>query len=185
MPLLGHLGLAVSLAERLSTTLAPVVEAALPDLIDEPVAEVGNRRRLPYRRPLALAAVVGATALLHRRRGGHWPVAVAVGWCSHLACDLYVAVPDSLADYLWPVTTPVRSAEPVGQYAARYVATHWLATGLLLAAPRSCSCSWLAPGAPRSETPDATPTRRRSPPLRSPPAGAGIRLRASRSPRLV
>lgn len=112
-----------------------VVGAALPDLIDKPVAEVGlvAAYHTVGHSLFVAAGVVGAAVVL-RRHGRRRAVPLTVGWRSHLACDPYVAVPNYLADYLRPVTTPVRSAEPTGQYAARYVTTHRFATGLLLAA---------------------------------------------------
>ena len=106
-----------------------MVGAALPDLTDKPVAEVGLVAAY-HTVDHSLFVAAGVLCRHGRRRA----VPLAVGWRSHLACDLYVAVPNYLADYLQLVTTPVRSAEPTGQYAARYVTTHRFATGLLLAA---------------------------------------------------
>ena len=132
---LGHLGLAVVLVECLEydtrTAAVLVVGAALPDLIDKPVAEVGlvAAYHTVGHSLFVAAGVVGAAVVL-RRHGRRRAVPLAVGWRSRLACDLYVAVPNYLADYL----RPIRSAEPTGQYAARYVTTHRFATELLLAA---------------------------------------------------
>jgi hypothetical protein len=135
---LGHLGLALVLVERLTldrrAAVVLLVGAALPDLIDKPLGElgvVGAYHTVGHSVFVGAGLGVAGVAL----RGRWWVPPLVVGWWSHLVCDLYVAVPDYLGQYVWPLGGPTPPpGETLAAYAARYVTTHWFGTELLLLA---------------------------------------------------
>jgi hypothetical protein len=109
---LGHLALGV-LAARLcghrGRAAAPVlVGAVLPDLLDKPLGVLGV---VPSYHTVghSLLVLVAAAALVGRGDRGR---PLLLGWASHLAGDLPLAVPAYLDHYVWPVLAP--PAPPTG-----------------------------------------------------------------------
>jgi len=118
-----HLAAAAVLAER--SRLAPwplVAGAALPDLVDKPLASLGVVDLFHSVGHSALLAVVLVPAALVGRRG----LALAVGWASHLALDaLHVVVNGRPTDALslgWPLVVPPDPlALPPGEFVLFYL----------------------------------------------------------------
>jgi len=118
-----HLVIAWLLARaRGLSVVAPVLGAALPDLVDKPLASAGV---------VDLFHTVGHTALLAplflllALRGGRW-LALAVGWVSHLAADaLHIVVNGRPTDAFflgWPlVEPPTPLAIPPGEFVWYYL----------------------------------------------------------------
>ncbi|MFB6118020.1 metal-dependent hydrolase [Halosegnis sp.] len=137
------------------TRLAPawlVVGAALPDLVDKPLATVGLVDVYHSVGHSALLVAVAIPVALVGRAG----LAVAVGWGSHLLLDAaHVIINGRAGDALflaWPLTGPADPLRiPPGAFFVYYVGTpafylevgFWLALAVLVAR-RGLSASTVA-----------------------------------------
>lgn len=136
-----HLVAAYLIGRRWELPTLPIVAgAALPDLIDKPLASVGVVDLYhTVGHSLVALAVLGAVVLLAERwfapRGGartaighrHW-LALWVGWVSHLALDALQMVvngrPDDVRFLLWPFVHHVPAVQlPPLAFASYYVGT--------------------------------------------------------------
>ncbi|QCC52860.1 metal-dependent hydrolase [Halapricum salinum] len=102
-------------------TLALALGTQLPDLIDKPLAWwvpiLPGGRTLGHSLVFAVPLVLVLGWVAHRRGRRSWVVAFAVGYASHLAGDLYLAVAwgnyYELNILLWPLTpTVLYDAQP-------------------------------------------------------------------------
>ncbi|MFB6205948.1 MAG: metal-dependent hydrolase [Haloglomus sp.] len=131
---LGHLGLGV-LAGRWRGydrrgRLHCLIGAFLPDLVDKPLGALGLVPSFHTVGHSLLLAGVAALVVAGTGRGE----ALLVGWVSHLAGDLPLAVPTYLDHYVWPVAAPpAPPPEPPGSYVAGYVTGPAFAAELLVA----------------------------------------------------
>ncbi|MFB6125756.1 MAG: metal-dependent hydrolase [Halolamina sp.] len=118
---LGHLGIVVWLVHwREYTGRAAwlcLLGAFLPDIVDKPLGVLGVVPSLhTVGHSVFVAVVVVAVAAAGRR----WRP-VAVGWLSHLALDLPLAIPAYLNQYVWPLRTPAGGPdEPLSVYVLSY-----------------------------------------------------------------
>lgn len=122
-----HLVAAALLGRRPEVGVLPAVAgAAVPDLVDKPLAMVGVAElyHTVGHSLLALAVVGTAVALLRPRVGvGLW-----VGWASHLGLDAAGMVangrPDDLQFLLWPFVRHAPAVRlPPLEFAVQYVGT--------------------------------------------------------------
>jgi hypothetical protein len=92
-----------SVPDDLAVLLAVALGALVPDLVDKTLT--WTIALLPYGRSLAhsgfLTLVVVAVAVLAARRYGRVPIALAVGWASHLAADAVGIVLSGDWPHLW------------------------------------------------------------------------------------
>lgn len=112
--------------------------AFLPDLIDKPlgVLDVTASLHTVGHSVFVAAAVVAVSVVAARVRPRTASVGypLAVGWLSHLAGDLPLAVPAYLDQYVWPVRAPPPAgSESLVAYAVGYVTSPAFAVELLLA----------------------------------------------------
>ncbi len=144
-----HLVLAVGLGRGRLPTAWVVAGAALPDLVDKPLAMAGVLPTYHSVVHSALFGVVLLLPLLFARRGGtpdtERVAAVVLGWGSHLVADAaHISLngrPENTVFLLWPVVTEWDSidAGPV-PFVVQYVGTTsfyvevaiWLGVGLLV-----------------------------------------------------
>lgn len=145
-----HIVIAVGLGRGRFPTAWVVAGAALPDLLDKPLAMAGV---IPTYHSVVHSALFGfgfvVPLLLARQRGGvpatKRVVAVVLGWGSHLAADAAHIIlngrPENTVFLLWPTVDSWDSidAGPV-PFVVQYVGTTsfyielvvWLSVGLLL-----------------------------------------------------
>lgn len=120
-----HLLAAVLLGRRLALLPAWLVAgAALPDVVDKPLAMAGVVDLYHTVGHSALLVVLAVPAAMAGRRG----LAVAVGWASHLALDaLHVGIngrPEDAIFLVWPLATPATPLKlPPGQFFVYYLWT--------------------------------------------------------------
>jgi hypothetical protein len=120
-----HLLAAVLLGRRLALLPAWLVAgAALPDVVDKPLAMAGVVDLYHTAGHSALLVVLAVPAAMAWRRG----LAVAVGWASHLALDaLHVGIngrPEDAIFLVWPLATPATPLKlPPGQFFVYYLWT--------------------------------------------------------------
>lgn len=125
-------------------TLALVVGATLPDLIDQPLYHLAGfptTRTVGHSLLLAVPLCLGLAAV-GRRRG--LPAAIwqafAFGYAAHLAGDalwpLVLGLPDELGFLLWPVTymPAYRGTKPLVAVGGTTVTTLWVELPLLAVA---------------------------------------------------
>lgn len=132
-----------ALLGRVSKLTIPglVVGAAIPDVIDKPLAMVGAVDLYHSIGHSILLVAVFVPIALYSTAG----LAVAVGWASHLSLDgLHVVLngrPSDLLSLAWPVATPPDPlAIPPGSFVTYYVgslsffleAALWLLVGIVV-----------------------------------------------------
>lgn len=128
-----HLVIAVGVGRSRFSTAWVVAGAALPDLVDKPLAMLGA---VPTYHSVAHSALVAlgvaVPLLLVRRHGGPTGVgrvaAVALGWGSHLLADAaHITIngrPENTVFLLWPVISEWDSIDAApGTFAVQYVGT--------------------------------------------------------------
>lgn len=123
-------------------TIVAVFAAALPDLLDKPLAAFGVvpvGRTLGHSLLFALP-LVAIVRIVARRRGG--PIAgdaFAVGYLSHIATDipwhLLSGEYQELGFLLWPIAEmpAYTGTKPLGTVAGIAVTTLWIETAILIA----------------------------------------------------
>ncbi|WP_290814614.1 metal-dependent hydrolase [Halovivax sp.] len=130
-----------------------VFGAALPDLIDKPLAAWGVvpvGRTIGHSLLFAVPLVVAVWLLAIRFDGRILGVAFAVGYLSHIAADVPWHVIagdfDELGFLLWPITEmpPYTGVKPLGTVAGVDVTTLWLEAAIVLVAVGV----WLSDGTP-------------------------------------
>jgi hypothetical protein len=141
-----HLVAAVALGRRV--VLSPawlVVGAALPDVVDKPLAMAGVVDLYHTVGHSALLAVLAVPAAMAGRRG----LAVAVGWASHLALDTFHVVvngrPEDAVFLVWPLTAPATPLKlPPGQFFLYYLGSpsFFIEVGIWLAAGIPAVLAW-------------------------------------------
>lgn len=134
---------AAALVSRVSglSALWLVVGAAVPDVVDKPLAMVGLVDLYHSVGHSALLVVVAVPVALASRAG----LAAAVGWASHLGLDaLHIVINGRPGDVLflgWPLTVPSDPlALPPGSFFLYYVGTPsfflevllWVTLGVVL-----------------------------------------------------
>jgi hypothetical protein len=128
-----------------------VVGAAVPDLLDKPLALVGVVDLYHSVGHSVVLLLIAAPLALSSRLG----LATAVGWGSHIALDALKAVvngrPADLLSLAWPVTTqPDPLALPPLAFFSHYVGTPsfflegalWLGAAFAFLAGRSADSAW-------------------------------------------
>jgi len=141
-----HLVAAVLLGRR--WTLSPawlVAGAALPDLVDKPLAMAGVVDLYHTVGHSALLVVLAVPIALVGRRG----LAGAVGWASHLALDAFHVVingrPGDAVFLVWPLATPATPlALPPGDFFLYYLwsPSFFVEVGIWAAAGVTAVCAW-------------------------------------------
>jgi hypothetical protein len=120
-----HLLAAVLLGRRWGLSPAWLVAgAALPDVVDKPLAMTGVVDLYHTVGHSALLVVLAVPAAVAGRRG----LAAAVGWGSHLALDAFHVVingrPGDAVFLVWPLVTPATPLKlPPGQFFVYYLWT--------------------------------------------------------------
>jgi len=150
-----HLLVAALVARRRLPVVWAVAGAALPDLVDKPLAMAGVTTYYHTVVHSALFGVVFVAAWLlarrlDRRRLAAILGAAGVGWASHLGADaLHIALngrPGNTVFLLWPLVSEWDSIEAgPGLFAVRYVGTPsfflevgiWVIAGYLFVRARS------------------------------------------------
>lgn len=132
---LGHLGVAVLLVEWRGyegrTAVLCLLGAYFPDIVDKPLGMFGVVPSLHTVAHSVLLVVPLAAVAAWTGRGEPF----VLGWLSHVAADLPLAVPTYLDHYVWPVLAPpAPPQEPLPAYVARYATTPWFALELCICA---------------------------------------------------
>jgi hypothetical protein len=143
-----HLVAAVLLGRRWALSPAWLVAgAALPDVVDKPLAMAGVVDLYHTVGHSALLVALAVPVAVAGRRG----LAAAVGWGSHLALDAFHVVingrPEDAVFLVWPLSTPATPLQiPPGDFFVYYLWTpsFFLEVGIWIVAGATATAAVLA-----------------------------------------